>query len=309
MAITRKLPNTDVGRNIALKTAKNKKDHTAPADVAITTATSTRLNATQVLFSQKMDLRANALQAQSDATTLKVAAQAKSQMSISHFIQAFNNGVAREVFPASHRAFYKLDVNSNSVPPLDKETDVVYWGEQLATGDIARVAAGGTAMSNPSIADVNADYTDFMTASTSQSTLKDAYDNSQEAVSNMRPDVDKLVLKIWDEVETFFNEETIESKRRKAREWGVVYVSTQKSTISGKITDAATGLPLMNVNVALLESDNIVQTDISGKYTLSTTYTGTGTLEFTLDTYVTQTIPVEIAEASTLTQNAQLHKV
>ena len=306
MSLTRKLPQSDVTRKIALDTGKTKKDNTAPADVVLTANTVTRLDTTQPLFKQKMQERGNALQVQSNATAAKNAAQGKAKMFISHFFQGFNNGADREVFPASHRAFYQLDVNSNSVPQMDTEAEVTFWGDRLVDGDAERTTAGGAAMSMPAIADVTTEFDLFKTLNAEQSTAKDAYDNAQEAVSDMRPEVDSLILRMWNEVETAFDDEPIESKRRKAREWGVVYVSTQKATITGLVTDSASGNPLQNVNVALEESEEIVQTDEEGRYTLKTSYTGEGTLEFALDGYTTQTFPVTIEEGGELTQDVSL---
>lgn len=73
--------------------------------------------------------------------------------------------------------------------------------------------------------------------------------------------------------------------------------------------NAATGLSLQDVNVALVEAEDIVQTNADGKYTLSTNFTSAGTLEFSLAGYVTQTFPVDVAEGGTLTQDAQLQPV
>ena len=306
MALTRRLPQSDSARKIALDTGKTKKDNTAPADVVLTPNTVTRLDTTQPLFKQKMQERGNALQSQSDATAAKNAAQAKAKMYISHFIQGFNNGADRDYFPKSHRAFYQLDVSSNSVPPMNTEAEITLWGDNLIDGDAERITAGGAAMSVPSIAEVTTEVNLFKTLNADQSTAKDAYDNAQEAVSDMRPEVDSLILRIWDEVETAFNDEPIESKRRKAREWGVVYVSTQKATITGLVTDSASGNPLQNVNVALLESEVIVLTDEEGRYTLETSHTGEGTLEFSLAGYVTQTFPIEVHEGGEITQDVSL---
>ena len=61
--------------------------------------------------------------------------------------------------------------------------------------------------------------------------------------------------------------------------------------------------------MALVKSEEVVQTDAKGKYKLSTSYTGAGTIEFALATYVTQTITVDIPEGATLTQDAKLAKV
>ncbi len=309
MAITRSLPKTDLTRNVALKTAITKKGLVDPADMAITPQTVTRLTATQPLFSTKMNLRSSALEAQSSATESKTEAQTKAKMYISHFIQVFNLGVEREIYPKSARAYYKLDVSSNSVPPLLKESDIVYWGEQLINGEAERVTNGGEPMTNPSIVEVEAVYNDFVAQNNAQSTLKDAYDKAQEDVSNMRPDVDLLILKIWDEVETFYNQEPAPSKRRNAREWGVVYVSTQKATITGLVTTSIDDTPLAGVNVALIESEDIVQTGADGKYTLSTVFTGEGTLEFSLEGYVTQIVPVEIPEGGSVVKDVAMAAV
>ena len=306
MSLQRKLPQSDVKRKIALDAGKTKKDNTAPADVVLTSNTGTRLDSTQPLFKQKMQERGNALQAQSDATAAKDAAMAKSKMFISHFIQCFNNGVKRGVFPASHKAFYQLDVNSDSVPQMDTEAEVNLWGNHLIDGDAERITAGGAAMSMPAITEVTTEVNLFQTLNADQSTAKDAYDNAQEAVCDMRPKVDSLILRFWDEVETAFNDEPIESKRRKAREWGVVYVSTQKATITGLVTDSVSGDPLQNVNVALVESEEVVQTDEEGRYNLKTSYTGEGTLEFAFDGFTTQTFPVTIEEGGELTQDVSL---
>lgn len=306
MALTRRLPNSDVTRMIALDAGKTKKDITAPADVVFTANTVTRIDTTQPLLKQKMQERGNTLQAQSNATAAKDAAMEKSKMFISHFFQSFNNGVARGVFPASHRAFFQLDVNSDSVPQMNTEAEVNLWGDRLIEGDAERITAGGSAMAMPSTVEVTTEVNSYKTLNADQSTLKDAYDNAQEAVSDMRPEVDSLILRMWNEVETAFDDEPIESKRRKAREWGVVYVSTQKATITGLVTDSASGDPLQNVNVALVESEEVVQTDEEGRYTLKTSYTGEGTLEFALDGYTTQTFPVTIEEGGELTQDVSL---
>ena len=119
--------------------------------------------------------------------------------------------------------------------------------------------------------------------------------------------VKKLVTDIWDEVEFFYRNEPDEpSKRRKCREWGVVYVSRHKATITGVVTDSATSEPLKDVNVSLVEAGEVVQTDEEGIYSLSTNYTGEGTLEFSLVGYTTQTFPVEVHEGGEITQDVSL---
>lgn len=91
------------------------------------------------------------------------------------------------------------------------------------------------------------------------------------------------------QVETAFDE-TPSSKRCKAHGWGVVNQSTQKSTITGTVTDVERGTPLIGVYSTLCESENTVQTDNVRNYTMETTFVCLSTFEFSLEGYVTQSI-------------------
>lgn len=309
MSTQRKLPNTDEKRNVALTVAKTKKDSTAPQNIVYMTGTITKLDTNQPLFANKMQLRGNALHTQSASTTNKTAHKARAIMFISHFIQGFNNGVTRGLFSASERAFYQLDVNSNSVPDLITDEQVITWGDRLINGDPERILAGGAAMGFPSIAEVQVEINDFKAAVIAQSISKDAYDLAQEGVSSMRRSIDKLILKIWDETETYFNGESPSNKRRKSREWGVVYISTTKNIISGVAIHSINGNPLQGVNAALLEVEAYATTNIDGKYILSTNHTGTGTLEFTLTGFKTKTYTVDIPETGSIELDASMEPI
>ncbi|MBI4930441.1 MAG: hypothetical protein HY841_06740 [Bacteroidetes bacterium] len=309
MSITRKLPDSDEKRNIALSGAKTKKDNTAPANIAITPNTITRLDAMQPLFSSLMQARANKLQAQTDSTTVKETAQARARMFVSHFIQAFNNGVDRGMFPPSHRAFYQLDVNSNSVPDISTEPLLTQWWQRLIDGDAARIAAGGAPMAMPTIAEVTFEYNAFKNANIAQSTAKNNYDSAQEDVEDQREEADKIILKVWDEVETFFNEEPITSKRNKAREWGLVYVSTVKTTIRGKGRHAVTAAALAGMSARLVETNESAVTDANGDFELVTGFVGPGNMEFAKPLFVTDTKALNIPEGGDLTQDVNLQPV
>lgn len=310
MAIKRQLPNTDVGRNSALVAAKNKKDNSLPANIVFTQKTIQWLDTTQPVLTAAIQARGNALAAQATATQLKKTAQERTQMFISHFIQTFNNAVDRGVYPPSHRAFYQLDVNSNSVPEMKSEALIHLWGENIISGDAVRMAAGGTPpMSMPTIAEVTTQCNHFKTVGSAHSTAKDAYEKAQETVSKMREDVDNLILRMWDEVETAFNDEEASGKRRRAREWGVVYVSTQRRSIIGRVTSAVTGKPLSTVLVTLVETESSIQTNADGTYVLHTNFTGHGNLEFVLAGYITQTIGVYVSEGDILTQDVSLQAI
>lgn len=309
MALTRRLPNSDGGRKLALDKGKGKKDNTAAPAIVFSANTVTRLDFLQPLFFQRMKDRDDALVAQTLGTAKKESDKIIVKTLISDFIQTFNAGVRRGIFPKEHRAFYHLDVNSDSVPPMGSDDAVIEMGQWLIDGDPRRITAGGAPMAMPTIAEVSAKYTIFMNSYHALSTLKDAYDTAQEAVQALRPEADALILRMWNEAETAYDNESMESKRRNAREWGVVYVSTTKTNITGTVRDAASGTPLVGVNVTLVETEHTVQTDDGGNYLLDTTFVGTGTMEFAFEGYVTQNISVEVPEGGAVELNAKLVKV
>ena len=82
-------------------------------------------------------------------------------------------------------------------------------------------------MENPSITEVETAYETFIIEHNAQSGKKDEFDESQETVEDERDDTDDLILDVWDEVEFFFRKDEASSKRRKAREWGVVYINDE----------------------------------------------------------------------------------
>ena len=200
-----------------------------------------------------------------------------------------------------------LDVSSNSVPSLSSEEKLKTWASRLETGDPLRVAGGGAAMSNPTIAELSVVFTDMKAANTSQSNLKDDYDKAQESVAALRSEVDSLILRIWNEVETYFSEEDIESKRRKSREWGVVYSETTTDfSLTGKVTDTG-NTPIENAVVEVLEAGVTVHTNASGDYNVPAVPDGFYTINVSKEHFLTQSVPnYELFDDTTKTLNVQL---
>jgi len=280
----------------ALEAAKAKADVTAPADLAFTAATLTRLTTFLPTYQTEMQQMGSALGAQSAATIVVEAVQPKTQMFISHYFQVFNFGIEREVYQASDRAYYMLDINHAEVPNMRTEQEVAMWGARVVSGDAARVAAGGAAMANPSAAQVAAQLAIFTAAQGDQSTKKDAYDHEQEDVATISEEALDIVDDIWDECEFTFRKDTPSSKRRKCREYGVVYKprtgetpSPDDFSIMGTVTNSVTGLPLGGVAVITTSPEVIVLTDAQGKYYVPKLTAGTYQMTAHKDGYLEQT--------------------
>lgn len=296
MTLTRRLPQSDEGRDRALTTAKNRKDNVAAVDMAITPATGVRLDAIQPSFKGKMNLRSIAEQGQSLASALVNASKAKAIMFISQFFRVFNFGVKREKYSAADRNFYNLPVNSENIPDVNTEPEVIQWGDRVVTGDANRIVAGGAAMANPDAAEVGVEVAAFNTANNNQGGKKTAFDHAQEAVETLRPEADAVIKKIWDEVETFYNEEPAPSMRRKVREWGGIYVSDITLTFHIHATDSANGNNIAGVVCELVQTNNTHSTDANGLTDIASKITGLATISFSHPDYVSQSIDVDLPE-------------
>lgn len=287
--VTRRLPDSDEKRDVALTVALSRNNSLPPGVSVLSADVVLRLEAMQPDFKAKLALRRAALASQTIATETLEALRKTLRRYISHYFQSLNNGIDRGLFPKQARAYYGLDVNSNSVPSLSSEYKLLYWGDNVKTGDAARVAGGGAAMAMPSAAQVDVVFVDTQTAIDTQKNLKFAYDTSQEVVASLRPDVDSLILRIWNEVETYFSEEDIESKRRKSREWGVVYSeSAVDYSLTGTVSDTA-GNKLADAEVKVVEADVTAVSDENGDYKVPSVADGLYTLEVSKATFITQT--------------------
>lgn len=223
----RKLPRSDRDRDTVLSRVKSMNDHLPVGVTVLNPTTTSRLNDLQPVFSEKMTLRGAALSKQAAAVVEMEERRKEMRIYISHFIQNFNMGTVRGVFPKHARAFYGLNVNSESVPYIGNTPLIDMWSSQIIEGDAARVANGGAPMGFPTIVEFTAAYDRFHSTVQQLKPLKLAYDLAQEAVEKLRPAADKLILRIYNEVETYYGEENATSMRRKSREWGVMYLTDE----------------------------------------------------------------------------------
>jgi hypothetical protein len=221
----RQLPRSVAELQQALTNAKTKSDNTSGPLQAFSAGTKTTLNTFLPTYNTEIGEMNGALVQQVNASLAEDLSLAVNRMFISHFFQVFNLGVERGIFAAGDRVFYGLDANQTEIPSLGQESEIIFWSGKIATGDADRMAASATAvpMVNPTPAEVAAVHVDFLTKHSDQSTKKDTFDTEQEDVAALFDDALALVEDIWDEVEFTYRHEDPPSKRRKAREWGVVY--------------------------------------------------------------------------------------
>lgn len=272
--ITRQLPNSNPTRRAALKSAKQKKAGSPIATDVLRATTITYLDAQQPDYETKCVAVDNATTVSAIANAEKDVAQEDTRLYASHFIIVFNLMIRRGLIAKEERARYNLPIEGDALPYMDSEEAVQQVAENIAAGEAARVAAGGTAMSNPSAADVAGKLTTYLTKLTAASEKKDLLDTAQEDLDALNPGADNLILRIWDEVESYFNYETAESKRANAREWGVVYISVGSPTHVELTVLLPGGAPAVNREVKIPVAHFTANTDAEGKVALTTTVNG-----------------------------------
>jgi len=283
--ISRRLPKTKITRLSALNTAVQKMDSLGGNMMQLSPNTIVRLETIQNLYSAAMQ----AVNAQRALLASKVAAKNEAkQMArtmITRFIRSFNNGVAIGSFDAGHRAFFGLKTGKEKLPYLGSQQAIIDVGRAIIDGDANRTdltKGNGAPMILPTIAQVTAAYDDFITRFNETSLLKEALDAAQEAVNALNKEADGVILKVWDEIETFYNEEKTASKRFNARQWGVVYtqIGAKTATINMGFKDEATGEPVQAIAHSA-EADLELVANPDGKATASTRYVGTATWTIT----------------------------
>ena len=227
---SRKLPATDESRLKALQSAATKVNNTTATKLAFPGKLAEKLAAFLPKFEKEVKERGSALKAQAASTEAEQQAEDRAAMYISHFIQVFNLCIQRGQFQNEERAYFQLDINQETVPRLTTEADVLYWGQRLIEGEALRTSQKHNPMSNPAIGDVELAYNEFIDMRGLQTKKIEDYYKEQNDVAGLRPEADELVKDIWDEVEHTFRKLDPPSKRRRAREYGVVYVTLPGET-------------------------------------------------------------------------------
>jgi hypothetical protein len=168
---------------------------------------------------------------QTPLTTALDATRGLLRLTISHFIQTLNNAITRGALPRETRTLFQLPLESDRVPDLFTDADLLLWSQRIADGEKARTDAGGPPIAWPSAAEVATVRAQFSTQAAAQSSAKDATDREQGHVERLLPEVAAAVKDLWDTVEFHLRHEpTPASLRRRAREWGITYATRPGET-------------------------------------------------------------------------------
>ena len=145
------------------------------------------------------------------------------RMYVSHFITVFNLSVKRGEIKKAERAYYALPEDCGENPDLSSEASVLRWGENVIKGEQQRTAKGGIPIYNPTIGKVSVHYELFKEQYKKQTSLKQTTDECLTVVTLLRPQVDEIILDVWNSIEGFFSDLEGDAKIKACEEYGVIY--------------------------------------------------------------------------------------
>ncbi|MBP7359158.1 MAG: hypothetical protein KA955_07480 [Prevotella sp.] len=226
----RRLPKTDAARLKALKTVIDNNEIYTVKNRFIDWKT---LNEVQQVYqklltaNQQYNMCYNA-QIRNSGKIDKL--QRNAEMYISHFIQVLYLAMQRGEIKESNKKLYSLSEGDYSLPNIKTYDGILKSGINIIKGEKARIKNGGRPIYNPTISMVATHYDIFKEAYDKYKILQDKTNKSFEILKVIRPDVDRVLLDLWNQIEKHFDEEPLEIKLDECRKFGIVYYyrSTEK---------------------------------------------------------------------------------
>ncbi|WP_036878251.1 hypothetical protein [Xylanibacter oryzae] len=226
----RRLPKTDAARLKALKTVIDNNEIYTVKNRFIDWKT---LNEVQQVYqklltaNQQYNMCYNA-QIRNSGKIDKL--QRNAEMYISHFIQVLYLAMQRGEIKESNKKLYSLSEGDYSLPNIKTYDGILKSGINIIKGEKARIKNGGRPIYNPTISMVATHYDIFKEAYDKHKMLQDKTNKSFEILKVIRPDVDRVLLDLWNQIEKHFEEEPLEIKLDECRKFGIVYYyrSTEK---------------------------------------------------------------------------------
>jgi hypothetical protein len=219
----RRLPNTDLARLRALRIAYEKGKELPPFKLAFSQATYQKVLTHLHVFEKVVQESRQAFSKQVEKSKDYARMLKKVKLYMSHFIQVINMAIARGDLVAADRDYFGFGRDQSRVPSFGTEAEVIKWGEKLIQGETLRIKKGLTPVSNPSMALVKVRYENFLEAYQHQKILQKNLSRIQEKLIEQRLLVDAIIASIWNEVEEFYEDLPDESRRNRAKIYGVVY--------------------------------------------------------------------------------------
>lgn len=219
----RRLPNTDAARLKALKTVLDNNDmYTVRKRFIDWNTLNSARTAYEKLLTATEQYRIS-LSAQTRGVEKCEKLQHKATIYVSHFLQVLMMSVERGEIKRSNLKLYGLAENAKALPNIKSSGGLTEWGEKTIEGEKARIKQGGRPIYNPTIGMVSTHLDIFKECYGQQKRLQERTGRTLENLKKLRPEVDAVLLELWNRIEANFREEPPEVRFDECRKLGVVY--------------------------------------------------------------------------------------
>ena len=219
----RRLPKTDAARLRALKTLLDNNDVYVVRNRFLDWKTLNRAQpAYDRLLTANEQYRVSS-QAQIRHTAKLERLQRNATIYVSHFVQVLLMSVERGETNRQLLPLYGLEADTTTVPNIKTLERLVEWGEKIVAGEKERIKKGGRPIYNPSIGMVSTHLDIFREAFEQQRRLQQRTQKVVADLQAIRPEVDDILLELWNQIEKHFENEPPEVRFAECRKFGVVY--------------------------------------------------------------------------------------
>jgi len=227
----RRLPNTDLARIRAMRTALETGKEIPPFKMAFSQKNLVRLHGFLPTFEHTIGLQKQTINSQSDKSKDFQDISRKARLYVSHFLRVMNMAVLRGELPPETRTYFGVPLEDQTVPALASDNELISWGKRIIDGEGFRKRKGLTPISNPSIAVVKVWYDKFLDSHRFHKTLGKKSSEYAVKTAELRKEADELIVSIWNEVETTLADLPEAKKRTEAEKYGLVYVFRKNEAI------------------------------------------------------------------------------
>ena len=291
MSTTRRLPDSNIARRAALNMALQMMTASNGAFNLLSPETSARL----LIAAPKYDAAHDAVIAANAAYHLAIGLAKPQRILLRSYVRRYFASLKENIkfgkILKSARALYDLDVTNMRLPDISSDHLLITVAERLIKADALRIAAGGIAITLPTMDEFMVVYNAAKPIINALSTATTTVNTAIQKQTNQQEDVDDLIVHIWDEVEGKYSKSKPAARRVSCRLWGVRYFSKGvESEVTGLCIDSITKQPLPNVQLHIAGAGSKTKSDVDGKYAKNTRLYGDLEIMATLPGYEPLTI-------------------
>ncbi|MBO4849759.1 MAG: hypothetical protein J5529_02530 [Prevotella sp.] len=219
----RRLPKTDAARLKALEALTDNNDVYTVAGRFIDRNSLAKAQKLYALLSDACGQHATSMRTQVRYSKRMANLQHNAMTYISHFIQVLFLAVERGEVPEDCLKEYGIKPDEKLVPYLKTAEAIMQWGTRVIQAERKRVKEGGKPILSPSIGAVATHFDVFKEKYNAQRQYKNKTAGALADIDTLRPQVDEVILDLWNQIEKHFENEPPEKKYQLCKKYGVVY--------------------------------------------------------------------------------------